>query len=190
MAADLRPLHRRALAEAGALVDLVQPGDLVRASPCAGWDLAALLDHMVGQHHGFGLAVESGDAPAAAYAGPGPSQSLAAWPDSVRRITLAFTAADLTRPVRLVEISAEQTFPAAAAIGFQLLDTVVHAWDVATALGRDYRPDEELLTATARLAAMVPGGPAREQPGAAFGPERPAPEDAWAAVLARLGRSA
>ena len=42
-------------------------GDLTASTPCAGWDLADLFGHMVGQNLGFAAAVADGDAPADAY---------------------------------------------------------------------------------------------------------------------------
>lgn len=190
MTADLRPLHRRALADASALVGQLRPAELVQPTPCPDWNLAALLEHMIGQHHGFALAVQTGDAGESAYTVP--VQDLATdWPASVDRLQAAFAAAELDRPVRLVEISPDLRFPAGVAIGFQLLDTVVHSWDIARSLGRDYRPDDELLTATLALARQVPGGESRTRPGAAFGPEvaTGTGSDRWLETLARLGRS-
>lgn len=189
MSTDLRSLHEQALADADRLVSRLRSHHLDRPTPCSGWDLGALLDHMVGQHYGFARAVETGDAAASDYAGPGPSKTLAAWPASLERLSTAFAAADLDAQVRLVEISPELRFPAGVAIGFQLLDTVVHTWDLATALDTPYRPDDELVGPTLALARRVPGGEARSRPGAAFGPEVPAPtDDPWLTALALLGR--
>jgi len=44
-------------------------------------------------------------------------------------------------------------------VGFQLLDTVIHTWDMATALGTKFRPDDELVDATLSQARLVPGAP-------------------------------
>ena len=37
----------------------------------------------------------------------------------------------------------------------------VHAWDVATALGRTWRPDPELVAVVLEQARSIPAGPAR-----------------------------
>jgi hypothetical protein len=72
-----------------------------------------------------------------------------------------------------------------------LLDTVVHTWDVTTALGAGERPDDELVAAVLEQARLVPAGPARTAPGAAFAPALPAVDaDPWAEALALLGRRA
>ncbi|HEX2810782.1 MAG TPA: TIGR03086 family metal-binding protein [Kineosporiaceae bacterium] len=190
---DLRPLHLRALGTAGTVLARVAPVDLERATPCVGWNLLTLIAHMIGQNHGFASAVELGDAPVSAYAGrpPEPGRIGAVWGESADRLAAAFAAADLDRPVRLVEISRDLMFSVATVVGFQLLDTVVHAWDVATALGERFRPDDELVATTLAQARSVPGGPARTRDGAAFAPAVPASgNDDWSELLALLGRHA
>jgi hypothetical protein len=71
-----------------------------------------------------------------------------------------------------------------------LLDTVVHTWDVATALGEHYRPEHVLVDLVAAGAKQVPDGEARTRPGAAFAPAlQVSTTDPWALTLARLGRN-
>ncbi|MEP7020439.1 MAG: TIGR03086 family metal-binding protein [Pseudonocardiales bacterium] len=191
MSTDFRPLHRRALDVAGGVVARVQAVDLVRPSPCLGWDLGALLGHAIGQNYGFAQAVEAPDAPLSAYA-PRPvtaDELTRAWQASADRLATAFAAAPLDREVLLVEISPEVRFPVATVVGFHLLDTVVHTWDIATALGEEFRPDDELVAATFGQAQRVPGGEARERPGAAFAPIVDVETaDDWNCALALLGR--
>lgn len=187
--------HRRALDAATTIIRDVRPDQLDRPSPCAGWGLRALLEHMVGQNHGFADAVEGiEDVPAAAFA-PRPfadAELVGAWQASADRIAAAFAAAPAERDVLLVEISTQQRFPVATVLGFHLLDTVVHTWDVATTAGRRFRPADDLAELVAGQAAMVPAGPAREQPDAAFAPAEAVPPgtDPWVTALALLGRQA
>ena len=194
---DLRALHQRALDDGRPLLDRVGAADLDRPTPCAGWDLRALVAHLIGQNHGFAEAVDSAavgvDVPRSAYdpRPPDPDAVGLQWWASAERLVAAFAAAPLDRPVLLVEISEQARFPVATAVGFQLLDTVVHNWDVATALGSAYRPDDELVAATLAQARRVPDGPQRRAPGAAFAPSLDAPGvDDWELTLARLGRPA
>ena len=76
------------------------------------------------------------------------------------------------------------------AISFHLLDYVVHAWDVARALGVPVDFEPAVLAAALAVAKIVPAGQARLAPGAAFGPVVP-----WRAghpleeILALAGRS-
>ena len=191
MTTDLRPLHRRALDVAGTVVARVQAVDLVRPTPCLGWDLGALLGHAIGQNHGFAQAVEAPDAPLSAFAPRpvAPDELSDAWQTSADRLAAAFGAAALDSEVLLAEFSPEVRFPVAAVVGFHLLDTVVHTWDIATALGEEFRPDDELIIATFGQAKRVPDGPVRERPGAPFAPGVVVDSlDDWDRTLAMLGR--
>jgi uncharacterized protein (TIGR03086 family) len=191
MTTDLRPLHRRSLDVAGTVVARVRGVDLVRPSPCLGWDLGALLAHAIGQNHGFAAAVEASEAPLDAFAPqPVAADGLSgAWQASADRLVASFAAASLDDQVLLAEFSADVRFPGAAVVGFHLLDTVVHTWDIATALGEQFRPDDELVAATFQQARRVPDGPDRERPGAPFAPSVPAGStDEWDRTLAMLGR--
>jgi uncharacterized protein (TIGR03086 family) len=185
--------HRQSLDVATAVVAGIAPDDLGRPTPCAGWDLRALLAHMAGQNDGFADSLEGpDDVPAGAFAPVrvGDGELRAAWERSAKRVGEAFATSPGERPVLLAEISTEHRFPASTVLGFHLLDTVVHTWDMATTLGRDFRPDDELAAVIARQAAAVPDGPARAQPGTAFAPGLavPAGADPWTTALALLGR--
>lgn len=188
---DLRPLHRRALALSGTVIARVRPGDLTRPTPCAGWNLGTLLGHVIGQNHGFADAIATPDAALAAFADrpPDPGSVLELWQASADRINDAAAAAPLDRRVLLVEISRGTRFPVGTAVGFHLLDTVVHTWDIATALGEVFRPDAELVGATLTGARQVPDGPASLRPDALFAPGLPHDgTDPWRLALALLGR--
>jgi len=181
----MQMLQRRALELASELVATVRPADLGRPTPCAGWDLAALLAHMTGQNHGFADALRAGTDVAAYVPVPG----LGAWPGSVADL-LDAVEHPRTDAVLLPEISAERRFPVRVVLGFHTLDTAVHAWDVATALGRTWRPDPELVAVVLEQARSIPAGPARTAPGAAFAPVLAAAgEDPWTTALALVGRA-
>jgi uncharacterized protein (TIGR03086 family) len=190
---DARPLHRRALDLTTGLLSGLTPDRLALPTPCAGWDLRALLEHLVGQNHGFAEAVTGpGDAPVAAFA-PRPlsADPFADWTASADALTSAFAAGDQERPVLLPEISTERRVPVALVVGIHLLDTVVHGWDVASTLGAPFQPGDELVAATAQIVTLVPTGPEREQPGSAFAPAVPPGPSAgeWDRILAQLGRA-
>ncbi len=187
----LRSGHRRALVQAGEIVALVHAADLARSTPCAGWDLQALLTHMVGQNDGFAAAVTNGDAPARAYTRMAVTASDLAqeWHRSADRLLAAFARAHTGAEVLLIEINEDSTFPVAVAVGVHLLDTVIHTWDLATSLGRPYRPDDDLLNIVAAGARRVPAGASRAKPGAAFAPAVSTDQaDPWLETLALLGR--
>jgi len=188
---DFRSQHRRALAQAGEIVAHVHACDLARSTPCAGWDLQALLTHMIGQNDGFAAAVTTGNAPQSAYTRPAVTVSdmTPEWHRSGDRVLAAFADAHADDEVLLIEINPDSTVPVAAAVGMHLLDTVVHTWDVASSLGNPYRPDPEILSIVAAGAERVPAGASRTGPGAAFAPAVTTDQtDPWLVTLALLGR--
>lgn len=191
-------LHRRAATGLRAVVDGVTSADLARPTPCAGWDLRALFEHMTAQDHGFAAAVRAAvtgeDVPASAYAarplGPDPAAEVAA---TAQELAAAFAEArGLERPVLLAEFDAR--LPLTVVAGMHLVDTVVHGWDIAAALGTRAAYQEALDTdvvgAALSIAEQVPDDGSREAPGAPFGRAVPVPAgaDAWERTLRLLGR--
>ncbi|MFJ8473950.1 TIGR03086 family metal-binding protein [Kitasatospora sp. NPDC094011] len=191
-------LHAQAMDLAVDVVDRVRPEQLDRPSPCADWTLGRLLEHCVGQHQGF----------AAAARGAGPDLALFADAelDADPAADFRRTGADLVAAFRagaaderalwLPEIRDGGPFPFRMAVGFHLVDTLVHAWDVAAALGdadalvaavdRDDALADALLTVT----EAVPDTPEARAPGRAFRPGLQPADGAgrFARALALLGR--
>ncbi|AIA07789.1 TIGR03086 family metal-binding protein [Streptomyces noursei] len=192
----LRRLDARAVRDSVALVNRLAPGDLARPTPCAGWDLAALLAHLTAQHHGFAAAAlgRGGDLTHWAVRPLGDDAGVAAmrYRLAAEDVLAAFaTVSDPDRPFALPEFTTDRTFPAVQAVGFHLIDYVVHGWDLARSLDLRYDPDPELLAAALPIAQAVPDGAARLAPGSSFRPGLPAEADAGALdrILAMLGRS-
>lgn len=190
---QLRPLFEQALSDAGVLAIRAATADLGAPTPCAGWDLRALIGHMIGQNEGFAAAVRDGDAPPSAYVVRelGQDEIRPRWEESADRLRTAFRDADPERVLRLAEFDREVT--ATTALGMQVLDCAVHAWDVASALDEDYQPPAEIaeaVLASARTIAARPGGTpgvfaAPVDNGSAGGGEH---ADAWREALRLLGR--
>ncbi|MDR7382233.1 TIGR03086 family metal-binding protein [Promicromonospora iranensis] len=184
---DMRVQHDGALADTSRLVERAADGELGIATPCEGWDLADLLSHMIGQNRGFAAAVATGDAEAEAYAGPDvtPANAVGAWEASAEALRAAFSAAGENATAHLVEFDIDVT--AADALSMHLLDTAVHAWDVAATLGETYRPDDvvtQLVLGLARRIASRPGG----SPGVFGEPLAERGDDGWLDALRLLGR--
>src|SRR5580704_4219647 len=59
---DPRELHQRAMAQTEAIVAAVSPGQLTRPTPCAEYDVRALLSHIVGGLNRIAVMGEGGDA--------------------------------------------------------------------------------------------------------------------------------
>lgn len=169
---DLVELNRRAVQRSVEIVDAVSADQLGWPTPCAGWTLEDLLGHMIAQHHGFAAAAEGnttdcmvwevhpvGDDPAGAYAA------------AADHVLTAFAADGvLDRGFWLPEVRDGGPFPAPTAIGFHLVDYVVHGWDVAASLGVDTTYPLEVVATALSAAEQVPTGAPREVPGASFAP--------------------
>ena len=186
---DWLSLHRSAAEAVQPMYAQIQPGDLSRATPCAGWDLQQLLRHVVGQDHGFAAAARAEvgtEAFQPRALGPDLVATLA---DSISAVQQSFAQADPDRSVLLPEFEMRR-FSLVAVIGFHFIDTLVHGWDVASALGISVRYDPKLVAAAVQQARAVPDGSSRDNPGAAFGRPLTGGDGAepWRETLLWLGR--
>lgn len=167
----VQELHRRAVLRSVEIVSTVTADRLDLPTPCADWDLRALLTHMIREHRGFAAAADGetedlsvwddqplSDDPAADYA------------DAAHAVITAFNADGvMARKFWLPKIRDGVILPARQAISFQLLDYVVHGWDVAATLGLPRDVDPELVAATLQITRLeVPDRPQRALPGASF----------------------
>jgi uncharacterized protein (TIGR03086 family) len=190
MSAGLLHLHRRSLEIATDFVDAVSQADLTRSTPCAGWDLAALLEHMIGQNHGFAEAISGADVTLESFAPRTAGDLSSAWAASADVLVAAVASAPADAAILLPEISPDRRFGLDTVVGFHHLDTVVHTWDVATALDLAWRPTPKAAAETLAAAQLIPDGEARLAPGAAFAPARPVGSgDPWVDALALVGRA-
>lgn len=190
------PLHRTAMLASVDAVNAVTRDDLSRPTPCAGWDLSVLLAHMTVQHHGFAAAARGGTdlavwdpATVADAVASDPAGTYAAAADDV----LSAFEADgvLETTFALPEFGPGATFPGAMAIGFHLVDYVVHGWDVARSIGSAFKLPPDVVDAVLPIAFAVPDGEFRAEQGSPF--RRAVAVDSEATeldrVLAHLGRS-
>lgn len=191
--AHLISLHARAVRDSVTLVRRVTPDDLPRPTPCSAWTLADLLAHMTAQHHGFAAAARGDGRDPAHWAvhplGADPVARYAAAADDVMAAFAAVGTPD--QPFALPEFTTARTFPAHRAIGFHLIDYLVHSWDVARTLGLDYAPGPALVEAALPIAYAVPDDDSRRTPGSAFRPALAAAAHAGPLeqILTALGRS-
>ena len=180
--------HRAVVETSVAVVSLIQAGDLYRPTPCSEWTLADLLAHMTAQHHGFAAAARGRGGDLSAWRvrplGPRPVEDYVA---AAEDVLAAFAKPELPE-FELSEFGA--SFPAAQAIGFHLIDYVVHGWDVARSLGHSFVLAPELAPQALRIALAVPDGANRLEPGAAFAPALAGDDvDPLHRILRALGRS-
>jgi uncharacterized protein (TIGR03086 family) len=183
--ADVLDRLAAALTTTGTLVAGVPATRWNDPTPCPGWDVRTLTNHLVGGLRIFAAQLTGrdaggeheddwlGDAPAAAYADAA-AAVLAAWRSS--------GAMDRTLDISLGPVPA----PLGAII--ELTEVVVHGLDLAVATGQTERVDEEQAAALHRLMLGM-GFDAFRVPGV-FGPAVEVPTDAPASarLLGFLGR--
>lgn len=179
----------RSYEHAGRIVEGVRPEQWADETPCPLYDVRALLNHLVAVVRMFGAGLggqslsmadlagdELGDDPAAAFR-QATADNLAAW-----------------RRPGAMEATLELPFgptPAAVAANLNLTDSLVHAWDLATATGQDGTiPDDLAETSLGFVSQMLKPEMRTTTPDAVFGPEVPVPTDAPASdrLVGFLGR--
>lgn len=191
---------RTVLLESVRVLEHAGPADWQRPTPCADWDLRALVSHMAGQHHGFAAAADGAGAdlrhwrprPLRLDDDPPGDDPIAVYRAAVTRVVESFARPGaVERRFDLPEISTTRTFPAAVAVEFHFLDHTVHTWDMAKAIGLDWEPADDIAEAALTVALRVPDDERRRAPGAAFGPARTPARDGrpFDLVLTALGRS-
>ncbi|MDJ0347298.1 TIGR03086 family metal-binding protein [Streptomyces sp. H10-C2] len=185
-------LNRQAVLRSVEIVDGVTVEQLGLFTPCAAWNLGELLGHMTAQHRGFAAAARGdGGDPSAWEVRPLGDDPAGAYAEAARSVVAAFAAEGvMDREFVLPEIRDGESFRASTAIGFHLVDYVVHGWDVAVSIGvrADFPP--AVVAAASAVAQMVPTGDVRSQPDSSFAPERETDDGASAmdGMLALLGR--
>lgn len=174
-------LLARAVGYAVACLDTASAPDLTRPTPCAGWDLRALLDHvndsLLALHEAAALGrvfPETGD-----YA----ADPIAVLRDRADRLVGAWTPPVPRREIALGELALTTAIVTTAGA----LEVVVHGWDVARTCGAHRPVPAGLATELLDLAPLLVT--ARDRPGRFAAPVDPpfgaAPGDRLVAFLGR-----
>ena len=176
--------------------DLAQqatPEQLTLSTPCAGWDLRRLLDHMTSENLGFAAAARGQGADLSVWAhDENRADPVADYVAATDTLLAAFAEPGvLDQSFALPLLTTEREFPGHQAVLMQLVDGVVHAWDLARTLGLPLSIDDELTKPVLDLSVQIPDDESRLAPGAAFGPAQPFPADASPLdqIVALLGRA-
>jgi uncharacterized protein (TIGR03086 family) len=180
-AMDQLAAHRRAQTVFQEVLAKVSPEQMSLPTPCADWDVAALVQHIVGGNTWVqGLAgrepqsLPDGDPVGAVTASADGAHAVFAAPDGLTRMfELPFG-----------------TMPGAAFIGLRTNDVLTHAWDLAKATGQSTDLDPELATQALEASRMRINENFRGE-GRPFGAEQPCAEGRPVAdqLAAFLGRS-
>ncbi|WP_405489804.1 TIGR03086 family metal-binding protein [Nocardia sp. NBC_00511] len=188
---ELIDFDARAVRTSIDIVSRLHLDDLDAPTPCAGWALRDLLEHMIAQHRGFAAAAHGEGGIAAWKPQPLSADPIGEYRDAAEQVLAAFAEPGaLQRQMPLPEIQGGIVIPASLGVSFHFIDYVVHAWDVARSLDVPVDFDADLLTAALPVAEAVPRGEAREVPGASFAPLIETPgASGLDRILAVLGRS-
>ncbi|MER5783558.1 TIGR03086 family metal-binding protein [Streptomyces mobaraensis] len=183
---DPRPMLRRAVAQLAAVAAAARPERLGDPTPCAEYDVRALLGHVVGAAHALTEVASSGGyRPSGAPATPRVADDgwAAALDEAGSRLVAAWDDESVLTTV--YDVPWGKT-PGYGVISFLVLETVVHTWDLNEALGRPVALDPELSEHALKVAESLPA----EGKEGAFGAARPAPEgaDVHTRLAARTGR--
>lgn len=170
---DLRPALGQALDQAERLVLGTDRADAERPTPCTEFDVAALVDHLLGVVRRVGVVVAGRRFDEAPMGGPASTDWAADWAERRRDTDAALAAADLGAEVEVPwgRVTIGQ------AIGSYITELATHAWDLASATGRTDQLDPSLAEAAlpaarATIPAGMRGGPVP------FGPVVETPDDA------------
>jgi uncharacterized protein (TIGR03086 family) len=184
---DIAELHAQALDQTGRVVAGIRPDQWQADTPCDGWDVHALLNHLVA---GNLLAAELGAGATIAEVGDRlDGDVLGADPAASYAASAAAAAAVFRRPGALDAPCAVSYGPVPGSVyaGHRFLDVFVHGWDLAAASGQDPELDPGLIKACRdviepQVAAFRAAG--------VLGDEQPVPADATGQqrFLAMLGR--
>jgi len=179
----------RALAQTGAVIAAVEPGQSALPTPCTSWDVRALVNHIVYDARMFAETTQGRPRPPEAEDlldddwGPAYASASGALLEAWRQP--GATEGTVSLP--------QGEVPKTWRLGQQIANFAVHAWDVAKATGQstDLDPDVgryALEWGKENLKPQFRGDPGS---GKAFGQEVPAPADAplYDRVAAFFGRT-
>ncbi len=149
--ADIAQLHRRALDETHSVVARIDRAQWADATPCDGWDVEALLNHLVSGNLwaaelGSGHTIEEvGDRLDGDVLG---NDALAAYDASANAAAAIFEAPGALDAPCAVSYG---PVPGSVYAGHRFIDVLIHGWDLATATEQDATLDPELVEAAYKL---------------------------------------
>jgi uncharacterized protein (TIGR03086 family) len=188
MTEDIVGMLDRVYADTAAVIMQAESA-LDAPTPCEGWSVRDVANHVVGGLVFFAGTLERDavrpdpDAPDPDYLGGDPAGAYSA---VAQRCLVAFGG-----PGALDEIYDFVFGPTSGLTiaNISLQESLIHGWDMARGAGLAYAPDPEAVGAVARFNAEREGGSIRRE--GMFGPEQPVPSGAgpFEVLLGRLGRT-
>jgi uncharacterized protein (TIGR03086 family) len=165
---DTLVLLEHALEQTAAIIAAIRGGQAGLATPCPGWDVRALVRHLVGQDlRNFLAAARGATADWQTPAGELGEDWAADFREGAARLLAVWRAADLDEQVAM---PGGGRAALRSRVDQQITELAVHGWDLAVATGRQAGLDpavaEHALTWSRRMLR-----PEHRGPGRAFGPE-------------------
>jgi uncharacterized protein (TIGR03086 family) len=190
MMTDRRSALIRSYDTAAGVLSNIDPGQLSAPTPCPKFDVAALVDHIVGA--GFRAAeLGEGKQPAG---DEFPHVDLSDAAGELRRAAKQAEAAwsDDSSLTRTVTMPWGEVYTGETLVNMYLAEIATHAWDLASATGQMSRLDSAVTREALEgaRAMLKPEYRNLMEPGSPFGSEVEAPSDAtdWEALAAFMGR--
>jgi uncharacterized protein (TIGR03086 family) len=185
MTADIVADLDRAVAAVQPLADRVTPAHLGDPTPCEGWDIRTLLNHVVTGNVWISTIVTGAPPPDRTqdHLGDNPA---AAFRDSAAALSAAFRGREVMGTIYPSPIG---EVPGSVLVHMRINEMLVHGWDLARALKTPADLPDDLVERTLAMWRERIGDSLR-QPGGPFGAQQPVSDDAPAAdrLAAFLGR--
>ena len=182
---DLIDVHNRALDQTDIVVAGVEANQMALPAPCQAWNVRELLNHIVGGNRSYARIARRNQrrrAPGEDVLGDDPTEAYRRSANDCKQAWSDSQLLDQMLPSHLGEMSGRTI------LGIHLVETVGHAWDLATATGRQTQFDPDIVQA----ALEIIQGVLTELPrGTWFGPQREVSHDLSEIdrLAAFLGRS-
>ena len=174
---EVATMHR-VIMETTRVVDQIEPAQLDNPSPCDGWTVRDVLNHITGGATMFGLCVRDGEVPDEKLGALMTGDNLGtdykgAWTRATEDAEEAFAIPGAMD--RIVKLPFGE-MPAGMAVNIAIFDVATHAWDLAKATGQSTDLDPEVSAAAYAVAQTMLSDDMRAM--GIFGPEVAVPEDA------------
>lgn len=176
-----------AIASTRAVLANVRPDQYSLPTPCASWDVKALVNHLVVEAPPFFISACRGEPPSGGSDELAPESALAAYDQAYAETLAAFQAPGVLESILKPSFG---EIPAMAFLGVAANDVFVHGWDLAKATNQSTDLNPGLAEFLVQFASTAIQDSFRGPEGAPFGPEQQAPGGAAPAdrLAAFLGR--
>jgi uncharacterized protein (TIGR03086 family) len=179
----------RAFASTRQVLVAVRPDQMTLPTPCASWDVRALVNHVVAGPYYFAECVNAGTHPERVPVDYTAGDVVSSYDEGVGRVVAAFAAPGAAERMITLPFG---TLPGAVFMGIASTDGFGHGWDLARATGQSTDLDAALAAELLeQIQASLPDAFRGADGQAPFGPRTEAPDVATAAdtLAAFLGRT-